>query len=179
MVPIDGSEQRGQGRRAREYLRASLDRFGRARSLGEPEEEKKNGKRRLRNVGLSPSTVASKTRSRRPYGTETGVRCGRFVAGVLTLAEEIEPKVSDFLRDELMLELSESKTLITHATSQEADQPLQVSMSRFRRISTEPNQAPSSKIDNGRHHGNPPPPAPRRGGISPGQALSRWIVREM
>jgi len=39
MVPIDGSEQREQGRHARDYLRASLDRSGRARSLGEPEEE--------------------------------------------------------------------------------------------------------------------------------------------
>ena len=35
MAPIDGFEQGKQGRRAREYLRVSLDRSGRARSLDE------------------------------------------------------------------------------------------------------------------------------------------------
>jgi hypothetical protein len=41
-------------------------------------------------------------------------------AGPRHEAEEIKSKIREFLRDELKLELSESKTLITHATSQAA-----------------------------------------------------------
>jgi group II intron reverse transcriptase/maturase len=41
-------------------------------------------------------------------------------AGPRREAEEIKSKIGEFLRDELKLELSESKTLITHATSQAA-----------------------------------------------------------
>jgi group II intron reverse transcriptase/maturase len=41
-------------------------------------------------------------------------------AGPRREAEEIKSKISEFLRDELKLELSEPKTLITHATSQAA-----------------------------------------------------------
>jgi hypothetical protein len=41
-------------------------------------------------------------------------------AGPKHEAEEIKAKIAAFLRDELKLELSESKTLITHATSQAA-----------------------------------------------------------
>ncbi len=42
------------------------------------------------------------------------------LAGPRREAEEIRSKVAGFLRDELKLELSQSKTLITHATSQAA-----------------------------------------------------------
>jgi group II intron reverse transcriptase/maturase len=41
-------------------------------------------------------------------------------AGPRREAEEIKSKIGEFLREELMLELSEPKTLITHATSQAA-----------------------------------------------------------
>jgi group II intron reverse transcriptase/maturase len=41
-------------------------------------------------------------------------------AGPRREAEEIKSKIGEFLRDELTLELSESKTVITHATSQAA-----------------------------------------------------------
>ena len=41
-------------------------------------------------------------------------------AGPKCEAEEIKSRIREFLRDELHLELSESKTLITHATSQAA-----------------------------------------------------------
>jgi group II intron reverse transcriptase/maturase len=41
-------------------------------------------------------------------------------AGPRREAEEIKSKIGEFLRDELKLELSEPKTLITHATSQAA-----------------------------------------------------------
>lgn len=41
-------------------------------------------------------------------------------AGPRREAEEIKSKIGEFLRDELTLELSEPKTLITHATSQAA-----------------------------------------------------------
>jgi group II intron reverse transcriptase/maturase len=41
-------------------------------------------------------------------------------AGPRREAEEIKSKIGEFLREELKLELSESKTLITHATSQAA-----------------------------------------------------------
>jgi group II intron reverse transcriptase/maturase len=41
-------------------------------------------------------------------------------AGPKHEAEEIKSKIATFLREELMLELSQSKTLITHATSQAA-----------------------------------------------------------
>jgi len=41
-------------------------------------------------------------------------------AGPKREAEEIKPKITEFLHDELKLELSQSKTLITHATSQAA-----------------------------------------------------------
>ena len=41
-------------------------------------------------------------------------------AGPKREAEEIKSKIAAFLRDELKLELSQSKTLITHATSQAA-----------------------------------------------------------
>src|SRR6266568_4834578 len=41
-------------------------------------------------------------------------------AGPRREAEEIKSKIAGFLRDELKLELSQSKTLITHATSQAA-----------------------------------------------------------
>ena len=41
-------------------------------------------------------------------------------AGPKHEAEEIKSKIAAFLREELKLELSESKTLITHAASQAA-----------------------------------------------------------
>jgi hypothetical protein len=41
-------------------------------------------------------------------------------AGPRHEAEEIKEKIRTFLREELQLELSESKTLITHAVSQAA-----------------------------------------------------------
>jgi hypothetical protein len=41
-------------------------------------------------------------------------------AGPKHEAEEVKAKIAAFLRDELKLELSQSKTLITHATSQAA-----------------------------------------------------------
>ncbi|WP_189282548.1 reverse transcriptase/maturase family protein, partial [Streptomyces atratus] len=41
-------------------------------------------------------------------------------AGPKHEAEEIKARIGEFLRDELRLELSESKTVITHATSQAA-----------------------------------------------------------
>jgi hypothetical protein len=41
-------------------------------------------------------------------------------AGPKHEAEEIKERIRKFLRDELKLELSESKTLLTHATSQAA-----------------------------------------------------------
>jgi hypothetical protein len=41
-------------------------------------------------------------------------------AGPKREAEQIKEKIRAFLRDELKLELSESKTLITHAASQAA-----------------------------------------------------------
>lgn len=42
------------------------------------------------------------------------------IAGPNSEAEEIKERIRAFLRDELRLELSESKTLVTHATSQAA-----------------------------------------------------------
>jgi hypothetical protein len=81
----------------------------------------KAGARRL---ALRRRQLPSKTPPIRPTGGSatsgtptTG--CWGFV-GPRREAEDIKPKIAAFLRDELKLELSQSKTLITHATNQAA-----------------------------------------------------------
>src|SRR5262249_49567452 len=87
--------------------------------------------RRGHSIGLHPHSQRRRHhQAERPRTNDPGYRRPGYVrycddwllgfAGPRREAEQIKARIAAFLRAELKLELSESKTLITHATSQAA-----------------------------------------------------------